>query len=137
MRLYRSDPHSHGPRPMCHVKIQAFPAAPPAFSSGESATLRLPLSIINGDALQIHTAERPRGRAVSCLFSIESRWAAWGKWKFGPPAGRFVCGTLRTHQAIVGAVGSALLLYAKQRRRGLPFAVAAECYSPQIAPQGS
>ena len=56
-----------------------------------------------------------------------------GKVEVRSPSRPFVCGTLRTHQAIVGAVGSALLLYAKQRRRGLPFAVAAECYSPQMA----
>ena len=42
-----------------------LPAAPPAVSSGKSATLRLPLSIINGDVPQIHAAERARGRA--CL----------------------------------------------------------------------
>ena len=41
----------------------ALPATPPAVSSGESATLRLPLSIINGDVLQTHATERPRGRA--------------------------------------------------------------------------
>jgi hypothetical protein len=35
----------------------ALPATPPAVSSRESATLRLPLSIINGDALQTHAAE--------------------------------------------------------------------------------
>ena len=40
-----------------------LPATPPAVSSGKSATLRLPLSIINGDVLQTHAAERPRGRA--------------------------------------------------------------------------
>ena len=40
-----------------------LPATPPAVSSGKSATLRLPLSIINGDVLQTHVAERPRGRA--------------------------------------------------------------------------
>ena len=40
-----------------------LPATPPAVSSGESATLRLPLSIINGDVLQTHAAERLRGRA--------------------------------------------------------------------------
>ena len=38
-------------------------ATPPAVSSGKSATLRLPLSIINGGVLQIHAAELPRGRA--------------------------------------------------------------------------
>ena len=40
-----------------------LPATPPAVSSGTSATLRLPLSIITGDVLQTHVAERPRGRA--------------------------------------------------------------------------
>ena len=77
-----------------------MPATPPAFSSGESATLRLPLSIINNDALSIHAAERLRGRAVPCLFfqlnrALGSDWAAWGrggKWKFGPPAGRLCAG---------------------------------------------
>ena len=88
-----------------------MPATPPAVSSGESATLRLPLSIINGDVLQTHAAERPpfcwwraantrcrtppRAR-LPCLFSIESRWAAWGKWKFGPPAG-CLCAGLFAH----------------------------------------
>ena len=46
-------------------------ATPPAVSSGESATLRLPLSIINDDAHRTRAAERPRGRAELCLFSIE------------------------------------------------------------------
>ena len=40
-----------------------LPATPPAVSSGKSATLRLPLSIINGGVLQTHAAELPRGRA--------------------------------------------------------------------------
>ena len=40
-----------------------LPATPPAVSSGKSATLRLPLSIINGGVLQTHSAERSRGRA--------------------------------------------------------------------------
>ena len=40
-----------------------MPATPPAVSSGKSATLRLPLSIINGGVLQTHAAELPRGRA--------------------------------------------------------------------------
>merc|ERR1711991_11848 len=40
-----------------------LPATTPAVSSGKSATLRLPLSIINGGVLQTHAAERPRGRA--------------------------------------------------------------------------
>ena len=40
-----------------------LPATPPEVSSGKSATLRLPLSIINGGVLQTHAAERPRGRA--------------------------------------------------------------------------
>ena len=34
-----------------------MPATPLAVSSGESATLRLPLSIINGGVLQTHAAE--------------------------------------------------------------------------------
>ena len=36
-----------------------LPATPPAVSSGKSATLRLPLSIINGGVLQTHAAELP------------------------------------------------------------------------------
>ena len=36
-----------------------LPAAPPAVSPGKSATLRLPLSIINGGVLQTHAAELP------------------------------------------------------------------------------
>ena len=56
---------------MVYTVEVALPATPPAVSSGESATLRLPLSIINDDALQTHAAERPRGRAVLYLFSIE------------------------------------------------------------------
>ena len=55
---------------MVYTVEVALPATPPAVSSGESATLRLPLSIINDDALQTHAAERPRGRAVLYLFSI-------------------------------------------------------------------
>ena len=64
---------------MVYTVEVALPATPPAVSSGESATLRLPLSIINDDALQTHAAERPRGRAVLYLFSIEhaeQRWRA-------------------------------------------------------------
>ena len=99
MRLYRSDPHSHGPRPMCHVKIQAFPAAPPAVSSGESATLRLPLSIINDDALQTHAAERPRGRAVLYLFSIEHAEQRWGG---GSPGPLSVCVRASSHTWVGG-----------------------------------
>ena len=40
-----------------------LPETPPAVSSGKSAILRLPLSIINGGVLQTHAAELPRGRA--------------------------------------------------------------------------
>ena len=62
-----------------------LPATPPAVSSGKSATLRLPLSIINDDALQTHAAERPRGRAVLYLFSIEHAEQRWGGGSPGPP----------------------------------------------------
>ena len=63
---------------MVYTVEVALPATPPAVSSGESATLRLPLSIINDDALQTHAAERPRGRAVLYLFSIEHAEQRWG-----------------------------------------------------------
>ena len=56
---------------MVYTVEVALPATPPAVSSEESATLRLPPSIINDDALGTHAAERPRGRAVLYLFSIE------------------------------------------------------------------
>ena len=63
---------------MVYTVEVALPATPPAVSSGESATLRLPLSIINDDVLQTHAAERPRGRAVLYLFSIEHAEQRWG-----------------------------------------------------------
>ena len=37
---------------IAHTVEVAVPATPPVVSSGKSATLRLPLSIINGDALK-------------------------------------------------------------------------------------
>ena len=39
---------------VAHTVEVTLIASLPAISSGESATLRLPLSIINGDALSIH-----------------------------------------------------------------------------------
>ena len=69
----------------------ALLATPPAISSGESAALRPPLSIILDDVPQTHAAERPRGRAVPCLFSIESRWAALGEEEVRSP-GRLCAG---------------------------------------------
>ena len=45
-----------------------LPATPPAVSSRESVTLRLPLSIINGDVLQTHVVEHPEG--VLALFVL-------------------------------------------------------------------
>ena len=69
---------------MVYTVEVALPATPPAVSSGESATLRLPLSIINDDALQTHAAERPRGRAVLYLFSIEHAEQRWGGGSPGP-----------------------------------------------------
>ena len=58
-----------------------LPETPPAVSSGESATLRLPLSIINGDVNANKRCRTPPIARLPCLFSIESRWrwAAWGK----------------------------------------------------------
>ena len=60
--LYYASTHSLMAVVVLTVEV-TLPATPPAVSSGESATLRLPLSIINGDVLQTHVAERPRGRA--------------------------------------------------------------------------
>ena len=51
-------------------------ATPPAVSSGESATLRLPLSIINGDVLYIYaeTPQPPSSKATSgCGWVISRR----------------------------------------------------------------
>ena len=77
----------------------ALPATPPAVSSGESATLRLPLSIINDDALQTHAAERPRGRAVLYLFSIEHAEQRWGG---GSPGPLSVCVRASSHTWVGG-----------------------------------
>ena len=76
-----------------------LPATPPAVSSGESATLRLPLSIINDDALQTHAAERPRGRAVLYLFSIEHAEQRWGG---GSPGPLSVCVRASSHTWVGG-----------------------------------
>ena len=63
------------PEPLVTYTVEAtLPATPPAVFSGESATLRLPLSIINGDALRIHATERPRGRAVPCQRNLNTRY---------------------------------------------------------------
>ena len=77
----------------------ALPATPPAASSGESATLRLPLSIINDDALQTHAAERPQGRAVLYLFSIEHAEQRWGG---GSPGPLSVCVRASSHTWVGG-----------------------------------
>ena len=54
--LYYASTHSLMAVVVLIVEV-TLPAAPPAVSSGKSATLRLPLSIINGDVLQTHAAE--------------------------------------------------------------------------------
>ena len=76
-----------------------LPATPPAVSSGESATLRLPLSIITDDALHTHAVERPRGRAVLCLFSIERAEQRWGG---GSPGPLSVCVRASSHTLVGG-----------------------------------
>ena len=68
-------------------------------SSGESAKLRLPLSIINDDALQPHAAERPQGRAVLYLFSIEHAEQRWGG---GSPGPLSVCVRASSHTLVGG-----------------------------------
>ena len=60
--LYYASTHSLMAVVVLTVEV-TLPATPPAVSSGKSATLRLPLSIINGGVLQTHAAELPRGRA--------------------------------------------------------------------------
>ena len=59
--LYYASTHSLMAVVVLTVEV-TLPATPPAVSSGKSATLRLPLSNINGGVLQTHAAELPRGR---------------------------------------------------------------------------
>ena len=54
--LYYASTHSLMAVVVLTVEV-TLPATPPAVSSGKSATLRLPLSIINGGVLQTHAAE--------------------------------------------------------------------------------
>ena len=56
--LYYASTHSLMAVVVLTVEV-TLPATPPAVSSGKSATLRLPLSIINGGVLQTHAAELP------------------------------------------------------------------------------
>jgi hypothetical protein len=73
----------------------ALPATPPAVSSGESATLRLPLSIIIGSDVGKHTPPiAPEGALCPVCSQLNRAGQRWGS---GIPVPRpFVCGPLRT-----------------------------------------